>query len=942
MRQANGDSPLIHRVLRVPGIIAVALFLLSAGTLPVAAQETAADRVENLRTHLSQVQTAYAETVTGAKQSPTAFNRVEELRAGLRAQVQQLMRKSTSSEATLAIYRADADATLDAIRAYESSVAAGPGENTTLWNVLSNQELESMSKLGSSRLSSLKLDLLKPPPEQVPASLEFRMREVEGWRKNLDAEIARRAAAGEQIRLKPIRGDLTADEAAMRYARIKATDGLGGRAQAFERRLGPQVRIRLHGAPDDAALVNMERSLPNIIPPDNPPIFSRGPPQSFPAGQQQLIQAHIDELRAATLGDRAALANARARALTQRGWFDAATRNISEADSLGYSATPTRHLQNMRDGWSQRHARLVLQRQPTSGIDLELQIKEAAERVSKLDELLAERIFPRPPPPDGGDWNPDFMPRDPSPPPKGPELRAYERGWESRLKNFEVRELTRVSNDPVLMTNAELAEARTLAFNQRVVAEAQSLRAAYDETAQLGRKLFVNGRGKEAVEAFEQLRETRVRIRAAANELMDSLSDPRLGANPVRARAQELLDPVVRSGEKPPASTGEYGRAMTSLERTHDAVEAASKVKGAEIQAVSASEMKPAPEYRIQLVERPPQQSNILNLKRPAEYSELWEKGSSKTLKDLISNPQRAPGGIIIDAVLPTELTRRIESLSVDVRSGVVTARMEGVSRVVKAPHDPLMVRLAWAFVLDGRSALIDLRPLENSEASWLYWQYGTKRLSEGEMNTLVRSLRSLTSVNVNDAVRDSPVVPQLITADELMFDLLPQSSVGIEGGERRYGLPLDELRRAFRADAGEELNNPDWQDTLYRKSLLAVSAASYEAGPELIITPQFSFHLFGVPARGDRAIRLTASEQWFTSHQERLRSLPQLSWLSDFSALVTLFRSAHEANVKHNLDDLIAVPVPASDAPRFIMRKSRVSPDNWRQLRDTLSEKEN
>jgi hypothetical protein len=937
MRQDNSNTPLVHRVLRAPSIIAVALLLLSAGTLPAAAQETAADRVENLRTQLSQAQTAYAEALSEGKQSTTALARVEELRADLREQVGQLLRKSASSDATLAVYRANADTTLDAIRAYESTLAAGHGENTTLWNVLSRQELEEMHRLAGSRLSSLKLDRLKFPPEQVPPSLEFRIREVEVWRNNLDAEIARRGMGGDQIRLRPIRGDLTADEAAMRYARIKAADGLGGRAQVFEQRLALQVQLRLHGAPDDAALINMGRSLPDITPPENPPTFSRGPPQSFQAAQQQLSRAHFDELRAATQGDRVALANARARASTNRGWFDAAMRNIPESDSLGYSATPTRHLQTMRDVWSESHARLVLQRQPTSGLDLELQIEEAAARVRKLDELLAERMFPRPPP-DGGDWNPDLMPRGPSPP-KGPELRAYERGWESRLKYNEVSELTRVSNNPVPMTNAEIAEARTLAFNQRVTAEAQSLRTAYDETAQLGRKLLINGRGKESLEAFEQLKESQVRIRAAAHELLDSLSDPRHGANPVVREAKELLDPVVRAGEKPPAAAGEYGRAMTSLERTHDAVETASKTKGAEIQAVSASEMKPAPEYRIRLVDKPPQQSSILKLKRPAEYSELWDKGSTKTLKDLISDPRRAPGGIIIDAVLPTELTRRIESLSVDVKSGVVTARMEGVSRVVKAPHDPLMVRLAWAFVLDGRSALIDLRPLENSEASWLYWQYGTKRLSEGEMTTLVRNLRSLTSVNVNDAVRDSPVVPQLITADQLMFDLLPQSSIGVERED--YGLPLDELRRAFRADAGEELNNPDWQDTLYRKSLLTVSAASYEAGPELIITPQFSFHLFGVPARGDKAIRLTASEQWFTSHQDRLRSLPQLSWLSDFSALVTLFRSAHAGNVRHNLDELIAVPVPVSDAPRFIMRKSRISPENWRQLHDTLSEKE-
>jgi hypothetical protein len=249
-----------------------------------------------------------------------------------------------------------------------------------------------------------------------------------------------------------------------------------------------------------------------------------------------------------------------------------------------------------------------------------------------------------------------------------------------------------------------------------------------------------------------------------------------------------------------------------------------------------------------------------------------------------------------------------------------------------------LLARLAWAFVLDDQIAVIDLRPLESTEVLWLFQQYGKSELSNKERENLVQQLTRITSVNVNKALRDTFLIPHLIAADQLMFDLLPQKPVTIVGSDTRYGLPLRDLRVAFRADAGELLNRPNWQDVLFNKSLLAVSEINYQDGPQLVLSPKFSFFLFGVTADGSNAISLIASERWFATHEENLKALDQLTRLKEFATLVALFRTANEQHLPHNLDELIAVPTNTVNAPRFIVRQDRMGVNGWQQFQSSLS----
>ena len=916
-------------------LLLLAIFL-SVALSPVVAQESASDRVEALRGHLSEVQTAYSEAINKPG-GEAASARLEQLRLDLREQLGVLIKKATSSEATLAVYRADAEATLDTIHAYEKALAAGPGEQTTFWNVHSGAELEKMRGLAQNRLQSLKAERLNFPPEHVPTSLEFRIREVEGWLGSLDAEISQRGG-NNRVRLKSIRGNLSADVARTRYAEIGVMDGQIGRGEHFQRKLALQVRVRLHNAPNDAALATLRDTLPKITPPSVSSPAIRGPPDSADIARSQLQAAHLDELNATVRRDTIAIAESRARAVTSRKWLSVAFNDRPAADKFGFSETPTEHLLNVRDRWQNWHNRLVFEKQSLqASAAVDLQLREAQGRIRDIDLILERRLLPRPP--DSGGSSLGVLPDDPKSP-KTPEVRAFSNTWNQQLAHNELTELAEISNQYPAIKNVEVEEAATRAFRARVNAEAQSIRAAYDETLRLQRSLLISGRGAETLESGKQLLQARKLIQSAAHDLRTSLANPRLGADPVVKAATASLADIPRLNGLPESAGLERG--LTALERARDAVATSPRPPDMQIHSLADGEASAEPAYRIRLSGKPPEGGGSLAIKPPAEYTNLYPKnGRVQKVQEIIRDPRRAPGGVIIDAELPAELSSRLSGLEVDLNSGAVRVSLNGSWRTLKMRADPLLSRTAWAFVLDGRSAVIDLRPLKDYEAMWLLLQYGDSHLVRAEQKEVLWQLASLTSVNVNDALRDTPMVSRLIAADQLMFDLLPRSTVAIEGEDTRYGLPLKELRQAFRADAGAELNRQNWQDVLFNKSILAVSKVGYVDGTELVIAPQISFHLFGVMAKGNEILPLTASEHWFASHERQLAQLPQLSQLMDFAALVTLFRAAHERNIPHNLDDLVAVPVPASDAPRFILRRNRVSSENWRRLQDSLSVKE-
>jgi hypothetical protein len=85
------------------------------------------------------------------------------------------------------------------------------------------------------------------------------------------------------------------------------------------------------------------------------------------------------------------------------------------------------------------------------------------------------------------------------------------------------------------------------AFNEKAVAEATTLRNAFDETPQLQRRLLINGRGPESAEAGKLIVNARRDLQASAQELLNTLEDPRLAASPEVQKAKALVRDFARA-----------------------------------------------------------------------------------------------------------------------------------------------------------------------------------------------------------------------------------------------------------------------------------------------------------------------------------------------------------------------------------------------------------
>lgn len=916
--------------IRILSALLFALIVL-VGRSTALAQESARDRTTSLRGHLSQVESTYAESLAGESTGQSATIKVDFLRLDLRAKLETLFRSSTSSEAALAVYRADAEATLDAIRAYEKALGESAGDETTFMNVLSDQEVGRMRGLLGRRLEVLKLERLKTPQSYLSTALEFRVRELDGWVRSLDLEAARRARSG-QIILKSIRGGVLAEDARSTYPAIGKADGLG-REPNFQQKLALQVNLRAHNAPEDASLAVLRDEISKITPPPRSPPNARGPPASIDEALTRLRSAQFEELTAVTRREAVAIAQARAKLTTNREWLRLARQKAPATGEYRLFATSTEELTNLREGWQKWYAQLIVEQQSFPGsASVDLEIKEAKSQISELDAIIERRLLR--PPPDGGDFGVGSAGK--PPPQPGPEARAFAHTWDRQLAHNELTELAKLSNQKAPVPPLEIRDAAAKAFRTRVAAEATSIRDAYNDTLQLQREVLISGRGQAATDSGKQIRQARHLIQSSAEDLRISLGDPAFANDP------EIIKVVKSLSDIPPPKTGggsdSLGRGLNVLENAREAAEVAVQPRTVEIQAVADSKVAADAASRIRLPPMPVEEVSNPLITRPADYKKLYER--RQPLIEMLKDPKRAPGGVIVDATLPEALADRVKQLEVETSSGSIKVLLDGSWRTVSLRPDPLLARLAWAFVSDEQIAVIDLRPLQFKEALWLFLKYGDGRMPPNERNQAVGQLARLTSVNVNDALRDTSLVPHLIAADQLMFDLLPRSAVAIQGEDERYGLPLKELRLAFRADAGAELNRPNWQDMLFSKSLLTVSQIGYEDGPQLILSPKLSFNLFGVPAKGADVIPLSASERWFAAHEDQLKTLDQLAPLCEFATLVALFRTVNQRHIPNNLDDLIAVTAPAFSAPRFIVRRDRTGLQ-WQQLQSSLSRRE-
>jgi hypothetical protein len=816
---------------------------------------------------------------------------------------------------------------LDSIRAYEIAVPAGPGESTTFWNVLPALELRQFRDAAQSQLESLRNNLRNLPPDQAPLALVARGQEVSGWVAALDSELDRRRTGNDQIRLKPIRGDLSADQARRDYALIERFDG-SGRESNFQQKLDVQIEMRLHAAPQDATLLELRTAVPK---PDAGVLTSesaRGPPSTPAEAQVQLRSALLDEFRAVSRRDAVGAARVRARVSLLRR-FIGVSSGTPAGDSFGYAALPSEDVLALRTGWSGwlfQLERESLARPGQTSIVEEQQ--EAGARLEELTRILEARHMPSA----SDTANPEFLASEASE--TSPELAALKASWGRELAYRELTELGLARNRFRPITSMELSEEYSRAAEEMSTAATDVLRNAWNDVRALGQEVLVNGRGPSAAARGFELLTARRSIMAAAAELRVEISDSTLVTSaPIRAKLQARLQDIPAPTSANPTSLSD---ALVALERAR----AASTPAGGNIEVRAVTGRAGGETQRIELG-RP--SSSVRLVEPPKSYDSLYPKsGTPKTLPEILRDPRQAPGGVVLSAGLPSDVADRITAVKIDVRTGEILVRFDGGWKVAFLPRDPTLAKIAWGFVSDGRPAAIDLRPLEPAEAAWLLAAFGDVRLSRSEQVERIQLLSSIMSVNLHDALARTEIAESFVAADQLMFDLIPASPERLEGEDSKFGLDLRGLRRAYRADAGAELNRPGWQNVLFQKSILAVERTDCTVGPELNITPRFSFHLFGVSARGDDPpLKLAATERWFAEHEAAIRAVPQLSRVAAFTAMTALFRAVRDRNIENNFEELIAVVTPEAQTARFLARMDRIGRENWVTLKNTLGRRE-
>jgi hypothetical protein len=188
-------------------------------------------------------------------------------------------------------------------------------------------------------------------------------------------------------------------------------------------------------------------------------------------------------------------------------------------------------------------------------------------------------------------------------------------------------------------------------------------------------------------------------------------------------------------------------------------------------------------------------------------------------------------------------------------------------------------------------------------------------------------ALLSLTSVNLHPAFVNTTIGQDLILADQLIFELLPEGEFWAQGEDKKYGFDLLALRQALQVDSRTLLVNERSWKSLFQKSLLSVSKVSVILKEDVVVVdPTLEFTIYRLPPADDGTppIFLTHSSEWFQRHEASLKQLPVLSQLTQFGLLVATMRTILSRDIPNNFNNLMLVEAPDAVTPRLLCRPGR------------------
>jgi len=269
----------------------------------------------------------------------------------------------------------------------------------------------------------------------------------------------------------------------------------------------------------------------------------------------------------------------------------------------------------------------------------------------------------------------------------------------------------------------------------------------------------------------------------------------------------------------------------------------------------------------------------------------------------------------------------------------LLTVRIDDRWLTVEPRSDAETLRLAYAFVRDGRVMPIDLRNLDVNETGSLAKQI-TAGIAPGrsDWEKIADALDSLTAVNVHPVLKDSRLATAMIYIDQFIFDLVPDQldPAPLYGASTRFGLNVGALRSLYIEDF-HNLSNPNAWRALFQKSILAVAETTASVdGDRVRVDPVLKFAIYRLPAaKSDGpAISLQKSTSWLQQNEPQLKKVPVLDPLIRFAATTAVIRTALENGIPNNFETLLAVPVAEVTTPRLLCRPEGRRPCGIDQLR--------
>lgn len=917
-------------------VCAIALLGLA---LPIAVcnadQQTAAERVNSLRSGLRQNQQDYLAALAGRHSpKPTASDYVSFLRSDLKEQVARLIDAAGGGEVELSLRRSAVRIRLDAIHAYEDALGDRRLPRTTEWNVFSSEELAAIRHDAQSNLNELLHSAVVLPDSEVPLRLRSRIRELRWQMDALDQERSSRPQ-GRLPKLRTIDARVALADARARFAAIDSVDGSGA-AKHAERILHFEVAMRRVAAPNDAALAtlidhiawapgtDLEAGPGNRGPPwltDPPPSPARGGPEGGPTGRgppaslpEQLNDAFLQELKATRSRDPLGRAQARARVATCKRLFSAA---LGSDGNSPLAALDAPQLDQLRDGYMDWRKALVRESTTSTSAELIIETKEADRYLREIAAEYSRRINP------SSATGTAQVARALNLLGESPELSAVRSAYDVVYRE-ELRQSLRLELDfPRAVPDPRVASAYEDAVVSSLRAEVAHINALWDEASGLEYVALRDGRGPEGARLGTSLVQAKRDLRSAGRELTQRISRTFAKGSPPEIPS---LNPELARTTEVEVVDGSAHRAAMDLVEARAAARQVAESRGTTYLQVRGQDGQ----TQVGGFRDPPSSDGppaIRETLEPHDYEKLfpptenWTHDYKSLTEESIESLRRAPGGVIVDPTLAESLGRQIDEMRIDLNSNSLQMRSGSVWQVVSPRLDAETLRVAYAFVLDGRVAAVDLREPTASEFRWLIATARHARPASSDLHeeeVLENVLRFATSVHLHPCLFNTQIGRRLIDADQLVFDLLPIADIRRESDEYKSGVSLVPLREAYADDEAAAVHDSQYRQALFFKSILSARGVSRRPTDGITLRADFDFRVYRVP------IRYRRSGEWFDRNQDRLKAVrSELSVLERFAICVGFCRAVRASHVANNFDVLASVECPPAITPRFTITKA-------------------